>query len=304
MHKLRNLLPSGNSLFTFEAAARHESFTEAAQELNVSQPAVSKAVAQLENHLGTRLFHRQHRAIALTPAGRRFYREVSASLDHLYGAALELGRAPAKEGLEVSFSGIFVALWLVPRLQDFKARYPNLRLHVEVNDREDKNLAREGIDLSMRLGDGLWSGLQSWRFVDEEVFPVCSPRYLASQGPIDRAAALPGHRLLQLDEPHRVRIGWKEWLHQKGVGDARLDYDLVFTDAEALMQAALRDQGVALGWRHLVDDLLREGRLVRPVRDSYRSGLALYLTAPEPNPMKWGARVFRDWMLEQAGKSP
>ena len=303
-NRLRNLLPSGNSLFTFEAAARQESFTEAARELHVSQPAVSKSVQQLEDYLGTKLFHRQHRAIELTAEGRRFYQEVTASLDHLYSAALALHKAPVKESINVSFSSVFIGFWLLPRLESFKARYPDLKLHLEVNDRDDKNLLREGIDLSSRLGDGKWSGLRSWHYADEEVLAVCSPSYLDRHGPIDSVSGLPRHHLLQLEESYRIRIGWTEWLHHSGVEAPATDYDLVFTDAEALLQAVLRGQGIALGWRHLVEGELRAGRLVQAVHETYRSGLGLYLVAPQAGPMKWGAKVFRDWLLEQAQETP
>lgn len=300
MHKLRSLLPSGNSLFTFEAAARHASFTEAAKELNVSQPAVSRSIQQLEDYLGARLFHRQHRAIELTAEGRRFYQEVSGSLDHLYSAALALRKAPVKESLNISFSSVFINFWLLPRLDGFKARYPDLKLHIEINDRDEKNLAREGIDLSSRLGDGRWNGLRAWHYAEEEVMPVCSPAYLRAHGPVASVEDLPRHQLLHLEESYRIRIGWKEWLHQNGVEGPEIDHDLVFTDLAMLFQAAMRGQGIALGWRHLVAGALADGTMVRPVENLYRSGLGLYLVAPEGGPMKWAATVFRDWLLEEA----
>ena len=304
MHKLRHLLPSGNSLFTFEAAARHESFTEAARELNISQPAISRSIRQLEDYLGTRLFHRHHRAIELTAEGRRFYQEVAESLDQLYSAAQGLRRAPIKESINVSFSSVFIGFWLLPKLPDFTERYPDLKLHLQVNDRDDKNLLRESIDLSSRLGDGTWSGLRSWRYADEEVLAICSPGYLKAHGPIASAADLPEHYLLQLEESYRIRIGWTEWLNQNGVETPGVDCDLVFTDLEALFQATLRGQGIALAWRHLIKDQLRDGTLVQPVPNSYRSGLGLFLVAPEGVPMKWGAKAFRDWVLGQANGAP
>ena len=295
------MLPSANSLFTFEAAARHLSFTEAAKELHVSQPAVSKAINLLESHLGTKLFHRHHRAIELTAEGSRFYSEVSDSFDRLYSAAAALEKAPLKESINVSFSSVFVGFWLLPRFDDFKQRYPNLNLHLDVNDRDDKNLLRGGIDLSSRLGDGRWSGLKSWRYADEEIIVICSPGYLQAHGPISSVADLPQHRLLQLDESYRVRMGWTEWLHSNNVDVPSVDYHLSFNDSEAVLQAVLRDQGLALGWRHLVDRQLRNGRLVQPVPDVCRPGSGLYLVAPEGPPMKWGAKMLRDWILEQVG---
>lgn len=300
MHKFRNLLPSANSLFTFEAAARHLSFTKAASELHVSQPAVSKSVLLLETHLGTKLFHRHHRAIELTAEGKRFYDVVSNSFDQLYSTAVALEKAPSKEVINVSFSSIFVSFWLLPRLDDFKDRHPGVSLHLDVNDRDDKNLMREGIDLSSRLGDGKWAGLKSWFYAVEEVIVVCSPGYLDTHGPIASVHDLPNHRLLQLEESYRVRIGWKEWLHNHKVNAPSLDYHLVFNDSEAVLQAVLRDQGLALGWRHLSERQLRSGRLVQPVPEMCTSGRGLYLVAPEDTPMKPGAKMFRDWVLEQA----
>ena len=304
MHKLRRLLPSANSLFTFEAAARHQSFTEAAKELNVSQPAVSKAIHLLEDHLGTKLFYRHHRAIELTAEGSRFYDVVTRSFEQLYAAATVLETVPRSESINVSFSSVFVSFWLMPRLDDFKRRHPQLSLHLDVNDRDDKNLAREGIDLSSRLGEGEWSGLHSWHYADEEVIVVCSPGYLETHGPITSAEDLPRHQLLQLDEPYRVRMGWKEWLHNNDVKAPAVSYHLAFNDSEAVLQAVLRDQGLALGWRHLVERQLRSGRLVQPVPNMWRSGLGLYLVAPMGPPMKRGAELFRDWILEQANMAP
>jgi LysR family glycine cleavage system transcriptional activator len=261
---------------------------------------VSKAIHLLEDHLGTRLFHRHHRAIELTAEGSRFYVDVAASFDRLYATASTLEKAPLRESINVSFSSVFVTFWLLPRLDDFKQRYPGLSLHLDVNDRDDKNLLREDIDLSSRLGEGAWSGLRSWHYADEEVIVVCSPGYLATRGPIDTVEDLPRHQLLQLDESYRVRIGWKEWLHNNNVDVAAVDYHLAFNDSEAVLQAVLRDQGLALGWRHLVERQLRSGKLVQPVPNTCRSGLGLYLIAPEGPPMKRGAELFRDWILEQA----
>ena len=303
MHKLRELLPSANSLFTFEAAARHESFTEAAKELHVSQPAVSKSVRQLEEYLGASLFHRQHRAIELTEEGRRFYQEIASSLDQLYTAALALRKTPVKESINVSFSSVFTRFWLLPRLDDFKFRYPELKLHLEIEIRDDRDLLREGIDLSSRLGDGNWPGIKSWYYADEEVIAICSPSYLSENGPIESAAELPGHRLLRLEDEFRPKVDWPQWLQRVGMAAKPTEYALVFTDASALIEAAVRGQGVALGWRHLVGHEIREGRLVQAVPDVHRTGLSVFLVAPDKGPMKRGAELFRDWIIDQTKSS-
>ena len=300
MHKLRELIPSANCLFTFEAAARHESFTRAAGELNITQPSVSRSVQQLEGWLDVTLFHRRHRAIELTAEGRRLYQELSNAFDHLYLTASTLQTSSHRESLNVSFSSTFISFWLAPRMNDFSRKYPEIRLHIDVSDREDKDLAREGFDISLRVGEGNWGSLTSWQFADEEVFPVCSPAYLENYGPIRSVADLPNHRLLQTDEPYRVRIAWKEWLNHNGVAATNLDYVLICTDPGSLLQSVLEGQGVSLGWKFLVERKLEEGQLVRPVGAVYRSGLGVYIIAPDTSPMKWSARVFRDWLLHEA----
>ena len=301
MHKLRSLLPSGNSLFTFEAAARHESFTQAAKELRISQPAVSKSVRLLEEYLGVQLFHRRHRAIELTAEGHRFYEEVAAGFDGLYAAARALRSAPIKDNVNALFSSVFINFWLLPRLDDFKSRFPEVTLHLDVDIRDDKDLVREGIDISSRLGDGDWQGLRSWYYGDEEIIAICSPDYLREHGAPGSIGDLPSHRLLRLEDAFRPKTEWPDWLRLNGVDAAEVDYALVLTDAGALLEAVLRGQGIALGWRHLVSDQLRDGSFVQPLPNAHATGYKVYLVAPADVPMKWGTRVFRDWLLGQAG---
>ena len=166
-------------------------------------------------------------------------------------------------------------------MDDFSGIYPVVRFHIDVSDREDKNLVREGIDISLRVGEGDWDSLKLWRFADEEIFPVCSPAYLENYGPIRSVADLPNHRLLQTDEPYRVRIAWKEWLNHNGVAATNLEYVLICTGPASLLQSVIQGQGVSLGWSFLVDRKLEEGQLVRPVDAVYRSGLGVYVVAPD-----------------------
>ncbi len=299
MHRLRNLIPSANYLFAFEAAARRLSFTAAAKELNVSQPAVSKTIRLLEESTGLKLFRRESARLELTPEGQRLYQEVQSSFDHLHMVISSLQRKYQKDIVRASFSAVFISLWLLPRLTDFKNRYPEISLHIEESPKDYIDLTEEDIDLSARLGNGEWQGLRAWQLCEEEAVCVCSPDYLEKYGPISTPADLLNHRLLHFEEKHRSRIGWREWLEYQGVSSAKLPHDVVFSDNLASMQAAVHGQGIALGWRHLIRAHLESGKLVIPLQNSYNAGKSIYLVAPASRQIKAGTEKFRDWILEQ-----
>lgn len=304
MHRLRSLVPSANYLFVFEAAARRRSFTAAAEELNVSQPAVSKTIKLLEEATGLKLFRREHTRLELTAEGLRLYRETQQTFDHLHMVLTSLRTKHSNDTVRVSFSTSFVQLWLLPRLKDFKGKYPDIALRIEESSRDDQDLNEEDIDISARLGVGKWPGIHAWHFVTEEVIPVCSADYLKEHGPVNEPADLLNHRLLHFEERHRVRLGWREWLTHHSVPITRLKQDFVFTDALSSIEAAVLGQGVALGWKHLVHDHVQAGRLVHPLDAVHRSGQAIYVVMPAQRPTKHGATLFRDWLLEQNADAP
>jgi len=304
MHKLRSLVPSANYLFVFEAAARRLSFTAAAEELNVTQPAVSKTIRILERSTGLKLFHRESARLRLTSDGQRLYEETQTSFDYIFKAIATMRRQSDRDIVRVSFSTSFVYLWLLPRLHEFKALYPDIALNIEESSRDDIDFTDDNIDLSARLGDGKWPGIQSWPFAAEDVSAVCSQSYLNAHGPIKQIADLAHHRLLHFTERYRKRIGWNEWLRRMGVAAANAQEDVVFSDALAATEAAALGQGIVLGWHHLVDDYIRSGRLVRPLPKTYRSGEAIYLTAPMTRSLKPAVDLFRQWLLSRADAAP
>lgn len=303
MHRLRSFLPSANYLFYFEAAARRRSFTAAAEELNVSQPAVSKTIRLLEEATGLQLFMRLHGGLDLTAEGQRLYQEVQESFDHLHMVISALQRRRSRDIVRVSFSSSFVQSWLLRRLGDFRARYPNVTLRIEESSRDDQDLAAEDIDLSARLGDGRWPAMHAWKLVDEEIIPVCSADYLARLQPITSAQDFMGHALLDFEEKHRNRLGWHDWLAKNGVNTSRLRFDFIFTDSLGAIRAATLGQGIALGWRHLVAEHLASGELVPAWDKPFRSGQAVYLIMPAQRPAKPDAMLFRDWVLEQVAEA-
>ncbi len=297
MHHLRRMLPSANGLFVFEAAARLESFKGAAQELNVTQPAITYAVRQLEQHLGIKLFHRGPRSVELTGDGKALYREVRTGLDGIYRCALALQTASTNKTVDIAMSTSMASFWLLPRLGDFRKENPDVEIRFRAVDR-DIDPGRENADLVVRLGDGRWPELDTWVLMDEEVFPICSPAYLEGAPPLRNVEDLDRHQLLHLQEPYRVRIGWNVWL-QSVESSLHIEHGIKFTDAQLLYQAAVEGQGVGLGWAGLVDAHLKNGTLTRPLDLSVRTGNAFYLIASKVEPLSSSARALLDWMLEQ-----
>lgn len=187
----------------------------------------------------------------------------------------------------------------MPRLAHSKPKHLDVSLRIEESSRDNQDLIPEDIDLSARLGNGKWPGIHAWHLATEDVRPVCSPDYLKSFSPLRKPADLLRHTLLNFEERHRTRIGWREWLERHSVPVSRLKQDFVFTDALGSIEAAVLGQGIALGWRHLVQDHIRGGRLVFPMAETHCSGEAVYIVMPAQRLPKRGAELFRDWLVEQ-----
>lgn len=301
MHPLRAQIPSANVLFTFEAAARRRSFTAAAEELNVSQPAVSKMIRQFEASLGFRLFHRGTRPLELTAEGKRLFADVERSFDLLNGSILAMRQGARRDTVKVSFSASFLQLWLLPRLADFTETHPGIRLSIEESSQDDLDLYSEGIEVSSRLGHGNWPDLEAEELVPEVIFPVAHPGFIAKTAgllPQDLAQA----RLLHFREKHRVRFGWRDWLVASGAAPAAVDETVVFSDALGSLGAASLGHGVALGWSHLVLDQILAGNLsqVGPLR--LASGKSVWLVHSRRRPLSSAARAFTDWLLRRMGQ--
>jgi LysR family glycine cleavage system transcriptional activator len=299
MHPLRRRLPSLNQLFTVEAVGRHLSFTAAAAELGISQPAVSKAIRTIEDSLGFALFDRQHRGLNMTPKGAAFYREVRAALHRVHTALEELSPARDIPTVRVSFSASFVALWLLPRVPDFAALYPNIMLHLEESDSDGLDLAAGKLDFSARLGDGVWPGLRSTFLVAERIGAVASPAYLARRPGLSDATTLLTADLIHVDEPRRVRLGWRDWFADLGVQPPHPRAGLTVSDYNAAIDAALMGQGVALGWEHLVAGKIAEGALQWIGADRIETGQNIYLIEQTGQAEAPHLARFRSWITGQ-----
>ncbi len=292
----RQILSSANLLLVFEAAGRYLSFSGAATELGVSQPAVSHAIKKLEKELGVLLFTREHRGVSLTKAGQTFYARVSAALDDIYRAADELKHQHNHDHVTLSVSTAFAAHWLMPRIARFQQQYPDIALRCLTTDTDTEH-PHDEIDLRIPLGGGEWTNYQRWHFMDEVVIAICSPVYLAGQKTIKQPDNLLDHYLLELEVNYPQRLDWVNWLQQAGIQGQPKRKPFLFNDYSVVIKAALEGQGIALGWQHIVDPLLEKGRLVQAIPNSVVTNNPFYILAPSQTPLSPAAEALRDWLV-------
>lgn len=293
---MRRRIPSTAALLAFELAARHESFTRAAEELSLTQSAICRQIAGLEEFLGLRLFRRTKRGVTLTEAGLSYSRQISARLDaverdtlsvmahHGLGATIELGVVPT-----------FATRWLLPRLSGFLERHPGVTVNL-TNRSRPFLFAETELDAALYFGDAGWPGTEAHFLMRENPVPVCSPRLLGGAAALtpEAIAALP--LLQQTTRPY----AWREWFGSLGM---RIAHDMTGARHELftmLAQASMHDMGVALIPPFLIRDELDSGRLVVPMNHALVSNKAYYLIIPERKAETSALAAFRDWLLEAA----
>lgn len=289
-------LPPLNALRMFEVAGRHLSFTRAAEELHVTQAAVSQQIKHLEEQLGVRLFRRQHRRLLLTEEGQIYLPAVREALRQI-GQATDQLLARHKSGvLTVSVLPSFASKWLVPRLHKFRDRYPDVDVRVSAFEWL-VDFSRDEVDLAIRYGRGKWSGLRADPLLSEEVFPVCSPRLLDGPHPLKHPSDLKHHTLLHDDYSPE---DWSIWLSAAGVHDVDPSRGLSFSHTSIMLEAAESGQGVALGRTPLVADDLARGRLIKPFGFALPAEYAYYIVGPMETADWPKIAAFREWLLEEA----
>jgi LysR family glycine cleavage system transcriptional activator len=296
---LRGRLPPANSLVTFEAAARHLNFTRAAAELTVTQAAVSRQVQLLEDNVGVPLFERRPRGLVLTAAGQRLHAAVTMGLGHIATTATDLRRVRRAGELTVSTSVTFANYWLMSRVAKFRAAHPDIQLRL-VASAPVRDLTASGIDLAVRYGRGAWAAAAAVHLLDNHVFPVCAPAYMARRRPLQSVTDLLEETLLHLVEYDRNWVSWEAWLAAMGVTAPPRGPSLEFDNYLVLTQAVLDGQGIALGGGRLAEDFLARGVLIRPIEAMLRSEQSFYLLIPSDQPLTPQAKAFRDWILVEA----
>jgi LysR family transcriptional regulator, glycine cleavage system transcriptional activator len=292
MNRILNL----NWVRSFEASARHLSFTQAAHELNMTQAGVSQHIRLLEQHLHEPLFHRLPRGLQLTDAGEAYLHVVRESFERLDGGTEEIFGHGGEGVVSVRTNLAFVNYWLAPRLPLFHAEHPaiSVRLTAEVHGLDT---VWDGVDMEIRYGREHAPGLVATPLTADQLFPVCAPELVPS---LRKPQDLLTHRLLHVIGN---RFGWAEWFRAAGVR-AMPAGPFLQTDTSAIaLELAAAGAGVALGHSSLVEPLLRSKRLARPFRAALATPAIFYLVMPSGRQLQPDAATFRSWLLREA-KTP
>jgi len=293
---MRRKIPSTAALAVFEAAARHQSYTKAAEELAVTQSAVCRQIAALEAFLGVRLFQRSRRGVALTEAGTGYSRQVRSRLDEVERDALELMSRGAEGGtLELGVVPTFATRWLLPRLPDYVRRHPGMQVNLTARTRPFL-FDETPFDAAIHAGTGPWPGTESVFLLPESLVAVCSPAVADGRR---RFGAADWRRATLLQQGTRP-YAWREWF---GVQGLAIEADLAGPRLELfsmLAEAATRGMGVALVPPFLIEDELARGLLVTVSPAPLPSGRGYRLIYPEHKADRAALHEFADWLRQQA----
>lgn len=294
-------LPPLNALRAFEAAARHLSFTKAADELNVTPAAVSHQVKSLEGSLGLPLFRRLTRGLTLTDQGAALLPELTAALDRMAAATARVLSEELAGTIKVSCLPSFAMRWLVPRLSDLHQRHPTLDVDVAARW-ELVDFRRDDVDAAIRYGIGGWPDLHWELLLTESIFPVCSPVLLEGANPLRVPEDLRHHTLLHdtMVTTDERWYTWAPWIGWLGLDDIDLSRGPRFSDSNMMLQAAIDGQGVALGRTAIVADELADGRLVKPFDIERPADYAYHFVCPKDAVDHPRIRAFRDWLFVMA----
>jgi DNA-binding transcriptional LysR family regulator len=302
MDKRIRQLPALDLFRGFEAAARHLSFTRAAEELFLTQSAVSRQIQSLEQGLGVALFTRRNRGLALTEAGEQLYRATAGALRALNDAVERIVPGGAPHMVTVTSSIAFCSLWLIPRLAAFRKLHPEMDVRVSANN-QILDLDRERIDVAVRYCPIRSAPAGAIRMFGEEIVPVCSPALLRDRArPLKSPADLRHHVLLHFDDVERAipSLSWNVWLEAEGLADLKPAASLRFSHYDQVVNAALGGQGVALGRLPLVRDLIAEGSLVTPLPHASLVDRAYYIVRTPATQGRGGIDDFVQWLIDES----
>lgn len=298
MKSLRHRLPSLTSLMVFEAAGRRLNFTQAAQELHVSQAAVSKQIKYLEDYFGFALFERQGRKVSLSPRGLHLHNKVNASFNFLADAVEDHLEDEETSSITVSANTAISHYWLGNAINAFyrthSGRTPNIKV---ITSDITRDLFVDEVDIAVAYEPGLRIGWNMNLLFEEEMFPVASPEYLTKhpfegKDPSD----LIRHELLDFERIEPNWMNWKAWLSEFDIDAASYNITHRFNNYIVLVDAAKRGQGITLGTKHLIDNKLADKQLIRLADFSVRSGRSYWLALNESKSINEDAKVFYDWL--------
>lgn len=294
-----------NALRAFEASARHQSFSAAAAELNVTPAAVGQLVRTLEDSLGTPLFHRSsggRARLVATEVAERALPDIRAGFDRLSIGFARLKEASPNGVLTVTVSPAFAAKWLLPRIDRFQAAWPDTDVRLDTNLKPVDFVAQR-IDIGVRYGGGSWAGLVAEKLMDEEIYPVCSPELLRQKRRLRSPADLAKETLihdLSVDS-HEGFASWDAWLEKAGATTVTTERGMRINNSAAVLQAAIDGHGIALARSVMARDDLAAARLVRLFPEvKFASALAYYVVYRPESAGQPRLAAFRDWLFSEA----
>lgn len=287
-------LPPLNALKAFETAARHLSFTKAAEELFVTQAAVSHQIKSLENYLSTKLFLRRNRKLLLTEEGQSYFMELRDIFSNLQDATERLLALGSKGAITVAAPPSFASQWLVSKISQFSISHPDIDVRIKAVDLDDGFLD-ETVDVAIYYGKGNWPRVAAVKLHTEYLTPMCSPLLFQQAKPLDSLSDLKKHVLLH----DSSRSAWKNWLKHFGVKQVNVNQGPMFSHTMLVLQAAALGQGIALSNTLLAKPEIDSGRLICPFEESIESKDAFYLVCHPGQAEVSKIQVFTDWMLEQ-----
>ncbi len=304
MNQQKYQLPPLDLLRSFEAVARHGSFTLAAQELCLTQSAVSRQIALLEKSTSLKLFRRLHRRIELTREGLALFGAVTQGLDAIQGCLASLQTAPDFPQITVAASVSFSYFWLMPRLEIFNRQHPEIDIRIIASDQR-VDLRRQEADVFVLYGQDGADLLPRTPLFEEKVYPVCSPGFLAAHPGISALTDLLAKTLLHLDGGGNLwgAVDWPIWLESQGVIGKTARPGIRLNSYPMVIQAAESGRGVALGWSYIVDDLVACGRLAKPLKETLSTGQTYYLGASEKASKRPEIVAFIDWICSEVAQN-
>src|ERR1051326_7705450 len=287
-----------NGLKAFEAAARHLSFTRAADELHVTQAAVSHQVKTLEQRLGVKLFRRLPKSLRLTDEGQALLPELRDAFERIARALNRVTSAQGAAALSVTTLTTFALTWLVSRLPRFQARHPEIEVRLNTTGRM-VDFAREDVDVAVRYGDGNWPGLTVEKMFEDELTPLCGR---AHKDRLRRPEDLRDVPLLDASPPEPASVGdWPTWLRAAGIGQLPVTRGATFDSTKIAAQAAIDGLGVAIGSPYLFAEDIAGGRLFQPFPLTVRNGKTYWLVCAEGTATRPKIKAFREWVFRELG---
>lgn len=300
---MQTRLPPLNSLRAFEASARHRSFTRAADELSVTPAAISHQIKGLEEILGAKLFRRAKGTLMLTDEGQRLLPGVRKGF-LAFNEAMENFALYHQTGpLNVALTPSFAAKWLIPRIEHFNARHPDIDIRITTT-MELIDYERDGVDIGVRFGRGGYPDLEVELLLASEVTPVCSPDLMKGNRPLEKPEDIAHFTLLHDDSPllDDTHPNWAMWLRAANVTNVDPSHGLRFDNASSCINAAIEGVGVALARTALIDSDLAAGRLVKLFEISLPSDFGYYVVYPKRSEKLPKVMAFRDWLFEEVAE--